>query len=100
MGGDDVPLTHGPMHMSGPIPWTFAHAPGVAPHGLRLGDLLTGPWYPKVHPEPLASEHIPVSKGQPWSLTGLIGISIESSALQKNNSGMPALGYLAMEGKV
>ena len=58
----------------GPIPWTFAHSPGVAPHGLQQGDSLEGPWYPLVYPKTLDSEHIPI-QGKPWSISNLLSIS-------------------------
>jgi hypothetical protein len=61
----------------GPVPWTFAHAAGVAPHGLTDGDALQGPWYPRVVPSPLASEHVPLPKG-PWSLWAMLGVAKEA----------------------
>ena len=61
----------------GPIPWTFAHAPGIAPHGLNEGDKLEGPWYPRVFPEPLESEHVPINRSS-WSILGVLGIAKEA----------------------
>jgi len=58
----------------GPIPWTLAHAPGVAPHGLVSGSVLDGPWYPKVYPAPDESEHVPID-GSAWSLMGLLNVA-------------------------
>lgn len=68
-------FTFGPNRFPhGPIPWTYAHAGGVAPHGLTEGHALEGPWYPKVYPEPLPGEHIPID-GKPWSIMGVLGIA-------------------------
>jgi hypothetical protein len=61
----------------GPVPWTFAHSPGVAPHGLTNGDALEGPWYPRVIPTPLASEHVPLPGG-PWALFAMLGVAKEA----------------------
>lgn len=61
----------------GPVPWTLAHAPGVAPHGLINGDVLEGPWYPRVIPSPLASEHVPLPEG-PWGLGAMLGVAKEA----------------------
>eukprot|EP00568_Trieres_chinensis_P002662 CAMPEP_0183304400 /NCGR_PEP_ID=MMETSP0160_2-20130417/9490_1 /TAXON_ID=2839 ORGANISM="Odontella Sinensis, Strain Grunow 1884" /NCGR_SAMPLE_ID=MMETSP0160_2 /ASSEMBLY_ACC=CAM_ASM_000250 /LENGTH=406 /DNA_ID=CAMNT_0025467441 /DNA_START=27 /DNA_END=1250 /DNA_ORIENTATION=- len=58
----------------GPIPWTLAHAPGLAPHGLKEGDALAGPWYPKVYPEPQEDEHITL-KGKAWGIFSLLGVA-------------------------
>ena len=65
----------------GPIPWTLAHAAGIAPHGLVEGQVLAGPWYPQVYPTPLTTEeHIPIVGGHPWSLWGLLGVSQQALA--------------------
>jgi hypothetical protein len=61
----------------GPVPWTFAHSAGVAPHGLTNGDALEGPWYPRVIPSPLASEHVPLPGG-PWGLLAMLGVAKEA----------------------
>jgi hypothetical protein len=61
----------------GPVPWTLAHAPGIAPHGLTNGDALEGPWYPRVVPSPLASEHVPLP-GAPWSVMAMLGVAKEA----------------------
>jgi hypothetical protein len=66
----------------GPVPWTFAHAPGIAPHGLTNGDALEGPWYPRVVPSPLASEHVPLPGG-PWSLLTMLGVAKEAQDIIK-----------------
>ena len=58
----------------GPIPWTLAHAPDVAPHGLQEGAVLEGPWYPKVYPSPLKSEHIPLP-GNAWSIFSVLSVA-------------------------
>lgn len=58
----------------GPIPWTFAHAADVAPHGLEEGSALEGPWYPKVYPEPMESEHVPI-EGKAWSIMRVLGVA-------------------------
>lgn len=59
----------------GPVPWTFAHAPRIAPHNLAEGDALEGPWYPKVYPEPLKNEHVPIANGKPWTVFGMLGVA-------------------------
>jgi hypothetical protein len=61
----------------GPVPWTFAHAEGIAPHGLTNGDVLQGPWYPRVIPSPLATEHVPLTGG-PWGLLAVLGVAKEA----------------------
>uniref|UniRef100_A0A7S4JJN7 Uncharacterized protein n=1 Tax=Odontella aurita TaxID=265563 RepID=A0A7S4JJN7_9STRA len=66
----------------GPVPWTLAHAPGVAPHGLAEGDALGGPWYPQVYPEPLESEHIPIRDAnvgaKSWGILSVLGVAKEA----------------------
>eukprot|EP00591_Stephanopyxis_turris_P003771 CAMPEP_0195526740 /NCGR_PEP_ID=MMETSP0794_2-20130614/27989_1 /TAXON_ID=515487 /ORGANISM="Stephanopyxis turris, Strain CCMP 815" /LENGTH=417 /DNA_ID=CAMNT_0040657501 /DNA_START=105 /DNA_END=1358 /DNA_ORIENTATION=+ len=62
---------------NGPIPWTFAHAPNVAPHRLKEGSALEGPWYPMVYPKPLESEHVPIG-GRAWSIIGVLGVAKQS----------------------
>lgn len=64
----------------GPVPWTLAHAMGVAPHGLTTGDPLEGPAYPQVYPSPLASEHIPLP-GRSWTVMGMIHAATEAQAI-------------------
>lgn len=64
----------------GPIPWTLAHASGIAPHGLNEGDALEGPWYPKVYPMPLMKEHRPL-QGKPWSISGMLGVASQATEL-------------------
>lgn len=93
-------LSHGPLRQSGPIPWTFAHAPGVAPHGLKLGDPLQGPWYPLVHPEPLEKEQRSVPEAEPWGILSLGRFVSESSSLMNTSTGKPAPGFIAMDGVV
>jgi hypothetical protein len=66
----------------GPAPWTLAHASGVAPHGLANGDALEGPWYPRVVPFPLASEHVPLPKG-PWGIWAVLGVAKEAKDMIK-----------------
>jgi hypothetical protein len=62
----------------GPIPWTLAHAPGIAPHGLVNGDVLQGPWYPQVYPSVLDMEHVALSNAQPWSLVKVLKLAKEA----------------------
>lgn len=61
----------------GPIPWTLAHAAGVAPHGLKEGSPLEGPWYPQVYPKPLKSEHVPI-EGKPWGILSVLSVVKEA----------------------
>lgn len=61
----------------GPVPWTLAHAPNVAPHSLTEGQALEGPWYPRVYPSPLESEHVPID-GKPWGILRLLGVAKEA----------------------
>lgn len=95
-----APLTHGPLRMSGPIPWTFAHAPGIAPHGLKLGDKLEGPWYPLVHPHPLEEEQRSVPEAEAWGLLKLASFISESNKVMNSTVGKPARGVIAMDGVV
>ncbi|KAL7530312.1 hypothetical protein ACHAWF_003334 [Thalassiosira exigua] len=67
----------------GPIPWTMAHANGVAPHGLKEGDPLAGPWYPRVYPTPLEEEHVPI-EGKPWGVLGLLSVTKEAVDIAEN----------------
>lgn len=64
------------------MPWTQAHAPEIAPHGLAEGQMLEGPWYPQVYPNPLPEEHRPLvsskSRATPWGLLTLLGVAKES----------------------
>jgi len=74
-------FTFGPNRFPhGPIPWTYAHAPGVAPHGLEEGQALEGPWYPKVFPKPSASEHVPFDD-KPWGIIGVLGVAKQAQDL-------------------
>lgn len=97
----------------GPVPWTLAHASGVAPHGLTNGDALAGPWYPRVVPSPLASEHVPLPDG-PWSIMALLGVAKEAQdiiqvlglgtkqncTLPADNSNNNAVAYFGLDGPV
>jgi len=93
-------LAHGPLRQSGPIPWTFAHAPGVAPHGLKLGDPLQGPWYPLVYPAPLEKEQRSVPEAEPWGILSLGRFVSESASLMNTSTGKPAPGFIVMDGVV
>jgi len=97
----DAVFSHGPSHLAGPFPWTFAHASGVAPHGLHIGDALKGAWYPLVHPTPLASEQISVPDAQAWGILKLGSVMSASAALINNTAtGLPTPGVLVMDGLV
>jgi hypothetical protein len=62
----------------GLVPWTLAHASGIAPHGLANGDaLLEGPWYPRVVPSPLVSEHVPLPQDS-WGIWAVLGVTKEA----------------------
>jgi len=93
-------LAHGPMRQSGPIPWTFAHAPGVAPHGLKLGDPLQGPWYPLVHPKPLVEEQRSVPEAKSWGILSLSRFVSDSASVMNTSTGKPAPGFVVMDGVV
>eukprot|EP00316_Scyphosphaera_apsteinii_P001957 CAMPEP_0119312406 /NCGR_PEP_ID=MMETSP1333-20130426/26321_1 /TAXON_ID=418940 /ORGANISM="Scyphosphaera apsteinii, Strain RCC1455" /LENGTH=297 /DNA_ID=CAMNT_0007317019 /DNA_START=335 /DNA_END=1228 /DNA_ORIENTATION=+ len=82
-----------------PAPWTLAHSPEVAPHGLSDGDALAGPWYPRVYPSPLESEHTPLG-GNIWSFGALLRLVDRSAKLMKDTSGHPTRGYLTLDGPV
>ena len=99
--GEPTRFHFGPNRMPhGPVPWTLAHAPGIAPHGLSDGDVLAGPWYPLVHPAPLPEEHVP-APGSPWSISKLLGVAGEADALARNGSGgLPGPGFLSFDGAV
>ena len=99
--GAQTRFEFGPNRMPhGVVPWTLAHAPGVAPHGLRDGDVLGGPWYPRVHPSPIAEEHTPLPGGA-WGLRSLLAVASESDRLARNGTGgLPAKGYLGFDGLV
>ncbi|KAJ1451874.1 hypothetical protein M885DRAFT_528560 [Pelagophyceae sp. CCMP2097] len=101
MAGMPTRFAFGPNRMPhGPVPWTLAHSPGLAPHGLRDGDVLGGAWYPLVHPAPLPEEHAP-APGGPWALSALLRIAGESDALARNGSGgLPAPGFFGFDGTV
>jgi hypothetical protein len=72
----------------GPVPWTFAHAPGIAPHNLiavnggassdgttdTSSPTLEGPLYPLVFPAPKEEEHVPYP-GSPWTILGILGVT-------------------------
>ena len=98
-----VPFAHGPNRLPfGPIPWTLAHAAGVAPHGLSAGQPLAGPWYPRVYPAPLPEEHAPLP-GPAWSLGALLSLAGEAEANGRaalNGSGAPEGGFLGFDGPV
>lgn len=92
-------FSHGPLRQSGPLPWTFAHAEGIAPHGLKIGDKLAGPWYPLVHPKNLDNERGIVPSAEAWGVRNFVGFISEHNALW-NASGQPAQGALTMDGLV
>ena len=96
-----VRFEFGPNRLpNGPVPWTLAHAPGIAPHGLSNGDELAGPWYPRVHPTPIPGEHVALPGG-PWGLSSLLAIAAQSEALARSNStGLPEPGFFGFDGPV
>eukprot|EP00756_Hemistasia_phaeocysticola_P004517 Hpha_TRINITY_DN12865_c0_g1::TRINITY_DN12865_c0_g1_i1::g.24107::m.24107 len=90
----------GPNRMPhGPVPWTFAHAAGVAPHGLTDGDELAGPWYPRVYPSVLPHEHAPL-KGQAWGALGVLKLAKQSGQTIKQEDGKVLQGGFSMDGLV
>lgn len=93
-------LSHGPQRQSGPIPWTFAHAPGIAPHGLKLGDSLQGPFYPLVFPQPLKQEQRSVPEAETWGFLKLGSFISKSMAYMNSTEGEPTLGLIVMDGVV
>mmetsp|Transcript_35891 Transcript_35891/g.99207 ORF Transcript_35891/g.99207 Transcript_35891/m.99207 type:complete len:306 (+) Transcript_35891:392-1309(+) len=99
--GEPTRFAFGPNRMPhGPVPWTLAHAPGVAPHGLRDGDVLGGPWYPRVHPSPIAAEHAP-APGRPWGLGGLLAVAGDADKIARNGTGgLPERGFFGFDGPV
>lgn len=103
VASEGVRFAFGPNRLTGPIPWTFAHAPALAPHGLREGDPLAGPWYPRVHPSPLPEEHARV--GTParlgWSPLALARLIAEANATMfSGEPGRPPRGFFALQGRV
>jgi len=98
---DGVSFAHGPRRLPhGPVPWTLAHAPGIAPHGLADGDKLAGPWYPRVHPAPLPEEHVGVP-GPAWSRGALLSLAGQAEEIAQNNgTGVPPHNFLAFDGPV
>jgi len=93
-------FSHGPSRQAGPIPWTFAHAVGIAPHGLNLGDALEGKWYPQVYPKLIEDEQGRVPDGQAWGLLKLGSFIKESTSLMNGTAGKPAVGAIVMDGVV
>jgi len=64
----------------GPIPWSLAQSPELFPHGLNNGDVLQGPGYPLVYPQPLPEEHRPLN-GTVWTLRSALAMAKESQAM-------------------
>ena len=78
---DGATFAFGPNRLPhGPIPWTLAHAPGIAPHGLSDGDALAGPWYPLVHPAPRPEEHVPLTHKWSHGPGAILGLAAEAEA--------------------
>jgi len=99
--GEPTAFDFGPNRLPhGPVPWTLAHAPGIAPHGLQNGDVLAGPWYPRVYPSALAEEHVPLP-GAPWSLSALLAVAGEAEKAARNGTGgLPQPGFFGFDGPV
>ena len=64
----------------GPIPWTMAHAAGIAPHGLEEGSPLEGAWYPLAYPTTSEDEHVPI-KGKPWGILNLLSVANQAQKI-------------------
>lgn len=98
----------------GPIPWSLAHSPDLFPHGLNDGDVLAGPAYPLVHPEPVDEEHKPLD-GNIWTIQKVLSMAKECQETATGGSGSsssnedgtasaapqkPPLGFLTFDGPV
>lgn len=90
------PFSFGPQRFPhGPVPWTLAHAPHVAPHGLQPGDDLSGPWYPRVYPTPLEEqEHVSLvrSKNKSSSVAAWGRVAALLSVAQEAMDGAANIG--------
>jgi len=84
----------------GPIPWSFAHSPELFPHGLAYGDVLSGPGYPLVFPNPLEEEHRPLD-GNVWTIRDVLAIAKEAENKSTGDgSGSPPPGFMTFDGPV
>ena len=84
----------------GPIPWSFAHSPELFPHGLKEGDVIAGPAYPLVFPQPLESEHKPLPGDNMWTITKVLEMAKYSQEASLSNNGGPPEGFLTFDGPV
>jgi hypothetical protein len=79
----------------GPIPWSLAQSPELFPHGLNDGDILQGPGYPLVYPEPDETEHRPLT-GNVWSVKKMLDMAKTSEGRSKE---LPK-GFLTLDGPI
>ena len=99
--GKQTKFEFGPNRLPhGFIPWTLAHAPGIAPHGLISGESdLAGPWYPLVYPRDSQNkEHVPLSGARPWNPLAIIQLMKQSEQSVKDSSPNPKQGAFGLDG--
>jgi hypothetical protein len=104
---ESTTFSFGPNRLPhGPIPWTLAHSPGIAPHGLKDGDAFGGPWYPQVYPAPLVEEHVPFGTGTApaiaWSVRRVLQLAQEAqdTVINPLHPDRPNKGSHAMDGPI